>query len=258
MIITLSPAKTLDYKSPVSITESTIPTYQKEAKEINDLLKPLSVEDIAELMSVNASIAHEVYHYIHSYDMKKTEDRQAIFAYHGIAYLGLDAATLTKDDLEFAQKHLVLLSGLYGILRPLDRIKPYRLEMQINLANKKGKNLYDYWSDTISQYVAKQMKNDDNVWINLSSQEYTKVINRKLLPKGHQIITPIFKEARGSEYKQIVVYAKKARGMMTRFIIQNRLTDVEHLKGFDTDGYAYSPQLSNEKEWVFVRLSSKS
>jgi cytoplasmic iron level regulating protein YaaA (DUF328/UPF0246 family) len=253
MIITLSPAKMLDFETPVSYKKSTKPIFEKEADELYHSLKDVKPQEIASLMSINSQLAQDVYQYIQAFDLSKTPRRQAIFAYNGIAYKGLDAHTLSDSDLEFAQKHLVHISGLYGALRPLDIIKPYRLEMQIPLANNKGKNLYDFWSDTISNYIAGQMKADDNTWINLSSKEYTKAVNRKLLPKGYRMITPVFKESRGNGYKQIVVYAKKARGMMTRFIVQNKLTDIEHIKGFDTEGYSFAPQLSDDKEWVFIR-----
>lgn len=253
MIVTLSPAKTLDYRSPVKFDKCTRPKYQKQANELNDLLKPLSVEEIAKLMSINKQIAHDVHQYIHAYDMSKTPQRQAVYAYNGIAYLGLAPETLSEDDLEYAQSHLSILSGMYGMLRPLDVIKPHRLEMQIALANHMGKNLYDYWSETISRHLGDMLSDDDNTWINLSSKEYSKAVNRKLLPKNHRMITPVFKESRGNGYKQIVVYAKKARGMMARFIIQHRISDLEHLKAFDTEGYSFAPQLSDDNEWIFIR-----
>lgn len=204
-------------------------------------------------MSVNKQIAYDVYQYIKAFPLNRTPQKQAIFAYNGIAYQGLDAKTMTKKDIEFAQKHLIHISGLYGVLRPLDLIKPYRLEMQIALVNNKGKNLYEFWTETISRYMAKQMAADDNTWINLTSKEYTKSINKKLLPNKAKIITPIFKNNTGKGYKQIVVYAKKARGMMTRFIIENQLTKIEDIKGFDKEGYYFSAQHSNENEWVFIR-----
>lgn len=253
MIITLSPAKLLDFETPVPYQKSTKPLFGKEAGELYHSLKGAGVEEIASLMDINHQLAQDVYHYIQAFDISKTPQRQAVFAYNGIAYKGLDAYTLSDKDIEFAQKHLIHISGLYGALRPLDMIKPYRLEMQIPLSNSRGKNLYDFWSEKVSNYMAKQMKDDDNIWINLSSKEYTKAVNRKLLSNGHKMITPVFKESRGNGYKQIVVYAKKARGMMTRFIIQNQLTDIEHIKGFDTGGYSFAPQLSDEKEWVFIR-----
>ncbi len=253
MIITLSPAKTLDFETPIGISKSTESIYLKDAAYLNKVMTDLSVEEIASLMSINTQIAQNVYQYVYGFNAAKVPQRQAVFAYNGIAYHGLDAHTLTDGNLDFAQKHLNIISGMYGLLRPLDEIKPYRLEMQIQLANKRGVNLYEYWSETLSRRFAEQMKADDNIWVNLSSKEYTKVINRKLLPKNHRVITPIFKESRGEGYKQIVVYAKKARGMMTRFIIQNEIENIEYLKGFDTDGYTFSSQLSSEDEWVFIR-----
>ncbi len=253
MIIIMSPAKLQNFETPAPIKDSTTPLYPKEAKMLYKSLEGLSASDISSLMSINPQLAHNVYQYIHAFSLSRTPQKQAIFAYNGIAYQGLDAQSFTKEDMNFAEKHLVHISGLYGVLRPLDLIKPYRLEMQIPVVNDKGKNLYDFWSDTISKYLAKQMKTDDNILINLASKEYAKAIDKKLLPKGNRIITPIFKQQTDKGYKQIVVYAKKARGMMTRFIIQNKLTDIEHLKGFDTEGYTYAPQLSDDKEWIFVR-----
>lgn len=253
MIIIMSPAKLQNFETQAPIKESTAPLYPKEAKMLYKSLEELSANDIASLMSINPLLAHNVHQYIHAFPLSRTPQKQAVFAYNGIAYQGLNAQSFTKEDMKFAQDHLVHISGLYGVLRPLDLIKPYRLEMQIPVVNDKGKNLYDFWSDTISKYLAKQMKADDNILINLASKEYAKAVDKKLLPKGCKIITPIFKQQTDKGYKQIVVYAKKARGMMTRFIIQNKLTDVEHLKAFDTEGYVFTPQLSDDKEWVFVR-----
>lgn len=253
MIITLSPAKVLDFKSPVSIKASSTPIYKDEAGELNNLLKNLSKEEIASLMKINPVQTLEIYQHIHTFDLKNRIKRQAIFAYNGIAFQGLSAKTLSEEDLYYAQEHLVILSGLYGALRPLDMIKPYRLEMQASLNNKKGKTLYDYWSVKLTQYINKLMKANGKVWVNLASNEYSKVINRKLLAKGSRIITPVFKQYDGNSYKQVVVYAKKARGMMARFIIENRLTDTEHIKAFNEDGYTFSEQLSSEKEWIFIR-----
>lgn len=253
MIITLSPAKLLNFETPVPTKKHTNPLYEKDADSLYHSLQGASAQEIGKLMDINPQLAYQVYQYIQSYPMARTPKRQAVFAYNGIAYKGLDAYSLSDKDLEFAQKHLIHITGLYGVLRPLDLIKPYRLEMQIPLINDKGKNLYDFWTETISHYMAKQLKADDNIWINLASQEYSKAVNKKLLPEGVRIITPIFKQETAKGPKQIVVYAKKARGMMTRFIIQNKLTDVEDLKGFDVEGYSFSPKLSKGDEWVFIR-----
>lgn len=253
MQIIMSPAKLQNFDTAITVTEATTPLYAKEAKALYQSMEGITASEIASLMSINPQLAHNVYQYIHAFPLSKTPQRQAVFAYNGIAYQGLDARTFSKEDMEYAQKHLTHISGLYGVLRPLDLIKPYRLEMQIPIVNDKGKNLYAFWTDTISNYLAKQMKADDNILINLASKEYAKAVDKKLLPKGHRVITPIFKQQTDKGYKQIVVYAKKARGLMTRFIIQNRLTDIEHLKAFDTEGYVFAPQLSDDKEWVFVR-----
>ena len=253
MIIIMSPAKLQDFETPAPTKEATTPLFAREAKELYKSMEGISTGEIASLMNANPQIAHDVYQYIHAFPLSKTPQKQAAFAYNGIAYKGLDTKSLTQNDLEFAQKHLVHISGLYGVLRPLDLIKPYRLEMQIPLVNNRGKDLYAFWTETITKYLAKEMKADDNILINLASKEYAKAVDKKLLPKGYRIITPIFKEHTNKGYKQIVVYAKKARGMMTRFIIKHQLKDVEHLKAFDTEGYAFSEQLSSEKEWVFVR-----
>lgn len=253
MIITLSPAKIQDFESVAPIKEGTKPLYEKEADELYKSLDGISVEEISSLMNVNKQIAYEVHQYIKAFPLERTPQKQAIFAYNGIAYQGLDAKTMNKKDLEFAQNHLIHISGLYGVLRPLDMIKPYRLEMQIGLVNNKGKNLYDFWTETISKYIAKRLIADDNIWVNLSSKEYTKVVSKKLLPTNTKIITPIFKNNNGKGYKQIVVYAKKARGMMARYIIQNQLTKPDDIKSFDVEGYYYSPQHSTDSEWVFIR-----
>lgn len=253
MIITLSPAKILDFSTKPTTNRSTQPQYADNALEINNILKDISVTEIAQLMKINPKQAMDVYQYIQAFEMERTPQKQAAFAYNGIAYSGLDAATLNDSDWDFAQKHLVILTGLYGILRPLDIIKPYRLEMQTKLENNRGKDFYAYWSDTITEYFAQQMKADDNIWLNLSSNEYTKVVNKKGLPKGATIITPVFKEQTPQGYKQVIVYAKKARGMMARFAIQRKITDVNEIKLFDSEGYSFAPSLSDDKEWVFIR-----
>lgn len=253
MIITMSPAMLLDFDKDISISKSTIPMYSRDAKILNDLLTGFSMEELAKLMKVNPDIAREAYLYIHSFNSINNPECQAAVAYNGIAYQGLDIGTMSSDDLDFAQLHLVILSGLYGMLKPLDLIEPHRLEMQTKLANPSGKTLFDYWRPILTAKLAEMMRNDSNVWVNLSSDEYFKVIDRKGLPKGAKIISPIFKEVRGDDYKQVVVYTKKARGMMSRFIIQHRLSDPEHLKAFDTEGYNYSQHLSSDDEWVFIR-----
>lgn len=253
MIITLSPAKVLDFESPVSIEKSTRPLFKSETKELSTLLKDYSAQDIAGMMKINPKQAIDVYQYFQSFDMSRTREKQAAMAYNGMVFLGLAAKSLASEDFEFAQKHLIIFSGLYGALRPLDKIKPYRLEQQIRLKNSQGDDLYAFWSEKITKYFAERLNEDDNTWINLTSNEYSKMIIRKKLPKVTRVIRPVFKELTHDGYKQIVVYAKKARGMMARFIIQNKIDDVESLKFFDSEGYAFAPQLSKKEEWVFIR-----
>jgi len=253
MIITMSPAKLLDFESPATIKKSTTPEFQDDAKYLNNLLKEFNPEDIKNMMSINPKQAHQVYQYIQSFDMDRTPRKQAVLAYNGIAYLGLKAETFTAQDWDFAQDHLMIISGLYGAVRPMDLIRPYRLEAKIKLENKRGNDLYAYWSDVLTAYLIKHMSADDNTWVNLASNEYSKMIKKKNLPKDSKIITPVFKEDTGNGTKMIVVYAKKARGLMTRFIIENKIKKTEDLKHFDTDGYSFSPSFSKNDEWVFTR-----
>lgn len=253
MIVTLSPAKSLDFDTAVSLKRGTKPEFEEDARYLNGLLKSWSAEEIQDEMKVNPKIAYEVRQFIQSFDMDRSTLRQAALAYNGIAYQGLQAETFRENDWEFAQDHLLSLSGMYGALRPMDMIKAYRLEAKIKVRNKRGLDLYAYWTDTVTQYLIKRLRQDDNIWVNLASNEYSKMINRKALSENVQIITPVFKELVDDNYKMIVVYAKKARGTMSRFIIKNKLKDVEDLKHFDMDGYSFSPDLSKGGEWVFIR-----
>lgn len=253
MIVTLSPAQILDFKSEVAIKESTTPLYQQDAQVLNSLLKGILPEDISKLMNINPQLGYAVYEYINTYDMASTSLRQAVLAYNGMVYQGLDFGTMAEESINFAQNHLRLFSGLYGMLRPLDLIKPHRLEMQTKLLNSRGKTLYSYWKKVLSEHLAQELIHNSNIWVNLNSKEYTKAIDRKLLPKGYQIIEPIFKEETATGYKQIVVYTKKARGMLARFIMENQIDNPDYIKGFDSEGYGYSEQMSNGEEWVFIR-----
>lgn len=253
MIITMSPAKSMDFENKPTINKHTLPEFLKDAEYLNGLLKSWSVDDIREAMNINPKLAYQVYQYVQSFDMERTSSKQAVLAYNGIAYLGLEAETFNQKDWNFAQDHLISLSGLYGALRPMDMIRPYRLEASIKVQNNKGADLYTYWSEKLTKYISDRMLADDNILVNLASNEYSKLINKKALPKGARVITPTFKELVGDRYKTIVVYTKKSRGTMSRFIIQNRLTDIEDLKHYDVDGYSYSPDLSKKDDWVFVR-----
>lgn len=253
MIITLSPAKLLDFETPATIKEHTTPEFEKDAEYLNNLLSSLTPDDVKSLMGINPKQAYQVYQYIQSFNMDRTSRKPAALAYNGIAYTGLQARTMKAEDWNFAQEHLVLISGLYGALRPMDLIKPYRLEAKIKLENNKGEDLYDYWSAVLTTYLINRLSADDNIWVNLASNEYSKMINKKNLPEECRVITPVFKENRDNGPKMIVVYAKKARGLMTRFIIDNKIKNAEDLKHFDVEGYVFSPSLSGKEEWVFTR-----
>jgi len=180
------------------------------------------------------------------------EGQQAILAFSGEVFNGLQARSLSEADLLFAQEHIRLLSGLYGVLRPLDLILPYRLEMGTKMPNSKGKNLYEFWKEIIPGKIVDETGiQNPRVLINLASNEYFRSIDSRGFP--YQIITPVFKESDGKGFRNVTVYAKKARGMMLRFIIQNRITDPEYLKAFDENGYYFNNDLSNKTDWVFCR-----
>jgi cytoplasmic iron level regulating protein YaaA (DUF328/UPF0246 family) len=177
--------------------------------------------------------------------------KQALLAFKGDVYTGLDADTFSESDFAFSQKHLRILSGLYGVLKPLDLIQPYRLEMGTKLGNARGPNLYHFWDNKLTESLDKELESDDNVLINLASNEYFKSVKVKSLKA--RMITPVFKDMKNGQYKMISFYAKKARGLMSAYIIKNKLEEVESLKGFDSEGYCFNPDMSKGDEWVFTR-----
>ncbi len=254
MLTILGPAKTID-TSPHGITEEhSFPQYIDHAEKLVNQIRKYSVPQLRSLMKVSdklATLSFERYaRWSNSYSA--VEGQQAILAFSGEVFNGLQARTLSEKDLLFAQKHIRLLSGLYGVLRPLDLILPYRLEMGTKMKNKKVKNLYEFWKEIIPHKIAEDTAiQSPKVLINLASNEYFRSIDPGSFP--YQIVTPVFKESDGAGYRNVTVYAKKARGMMLRFIIQNRISDPEYLKAFDEDGYYFNSNFRNEKEWVFCR-----
>jgi len=254
MFIIISPAKTLDFITPAQTTRSTLPELLHDSQILIDRIRQLSALDIAELMKVSMKIAELNFERFEQWHTPFTPNnaKQALLAFKGDVYTGLGADDFTETDLDFAQQHLRILSGLYGLLRPLDLMQPYRLEMGRSLPNPRGKNLYEFWGDKITETINKQLKKEQEpVLINLASNEYFKSVRPKQL--AGRLITPHFKENKNGSYKVIGVHAKKARGMMSRFIIKNRLTDVEDLKSFTDMGYHFNPGLSNESDWIFTR-----
>jgi cytoplasmic iron level regulating protein YaaA (DUF328/UPF0246 family) len=252
MRIVISPAKKLYEGSALKNFPHTQPAFLQQAQTLIDILQEKDAFDIANLMKLSMKLADLNVQRYQSWHTPFTADnaKQAIFSFAGDVYQGLDAQTLSNDDINFAQGHLRILSGLYGMLRPLDLMQPYRLEMGTRLANDKGSNLYDFWGNTITEQLNQELQADEAL-INLASNEYFKVIQTKLLQAN--IITPTFKENKGGTYKVVGIYAKKARGLMSRFIIQNRITNAQDIKAFDWDGYAYNPSLSESNTWAFTR-----
>ncbi|EEY98848.1 hypothetical protein VOA_002676 [Vibrio sp. RC586] len=254
MLIVVSPAKTLDYESPVSTSNFTQPELTEHSAELIQVCRTLSPSDISALMSVSDKIAGLNIARFEQWSETFTLDnaRQAIFAFKGDVYTGLEAETLSETELEFAQQHLRMLSGLYGVLRPLDLMQPYRLEMGTKLANERGANLYQFWGNIITEKLNEAIQaQGDNVLVNLASNEYFKAVNPKRLDA--KIVTPIFKDAKNGQYKIISFYAKKARGMMARYIIENRIASVKALESFNTAGYYFVAEESTPTELVFKR-----
>ncbi|RBW51391.1 peroxide stress protein YaaA [Marinobacter sp. F3R11] len=253
MLMVISPAKTLDYESPLATETYTQPDFLDDACELIDQLKELEPHQISNLMSISDKLGQlnaERFQSWHT-PFSPANARQAILAFKGDVYTGLDAESFSEQDFSFAQKHLRMLSGLYGILKPLDLMQPYRLEMGTKFENKRGKDLYAFWGDRLTQEINRLLKNDDEVLVNLASNEYFKSLRKKDLER--RLITPQFKDWKNGQYKMISFYAKKARGLMCRFAILNRITDANDLKGFDLDGYYFSEDQSDKNNWVFLR-----
>lgn len=254
MLIVVSPAKTLDYESKPKTKISTQPDYLADSQQLINRLKRYSPLDVAELMKVSMKIADLNVDRYAKWKKPFTEKnaKQAVLAFKGDVYTGLEADTFNSQDFKFAQEHLRILSGLYGLLRPLDLMQAYRLEMGTRLENDRGKNLYEFWGTTITDGLNKQLKKiKSDSLINLASNEYFKSVKPKSL--NAQIITPAFKERKNGEYKMIGIYAKKARGMLSRYIIKNCLSRPEDIQAFTEDGYRFNKKLSTASNWVFTR-----
>ncbi len=255
MLIILSPSKTIDKKATSPYGKYTLPNHLEKSKRLIDELKTKGVKELATLMKISPKLTQLTFERFQQWSLPFTKKNaiQAVLAFKGEVFHGLDAENLHKDDLQFAQDHLIILSGLYGTLRPLDLMQPYRLEMGIKAALGGSKNLYAYWKETITGSLQEALRRQgDRVLLNLASNEYFKSIDTKKLTA--QIITPEFKENKNGTYRMVTVYAKKARGMITRFVIQNRMTHPDELKLFDADGYYYNENLTNDSlRPVFTR-----
>jgi cytoplasmic iron level regulating protein YaaA (DUF328/UPF0246 family) len=257
MLIVISPAKTLDYSTIVSTSQATQPQFIEEATELNKVLRDYTPPELAKLMTVSKDLAELNFTRNQQWSppFNRGNARQAIFAFKGDVYLGLDVSSFTKADLAFAQQHLRILSGLYGALRPLDLMQPYRLEMGTRLKNPHGSNLYHFWNDKVTQAINKATRAQaDKTLINLASEEYFAVLRRDLLDA--EVITPVFKDYKNGTYKIISFFAKKARGRMAAWIIRNRGINKTGLTDFAEDGYRFDPELSQGSELVFTRKAT--
>ncbi|MCH9297575.1 hypothetical protein C7431_10274 [Pantoea allii] len=254
MLMVISPAKTLDYESPLATQRFTQPALLEKSQQLIKIARKLSPAQVASLMSISDKLAHLNAERFNSWqpDFSLENARQAILAFKGDVYTGLQAETFSEKDFDFAQDHLRMLSGLYGLLRPLDLMQPYRLEMGIKLANPAGQDLYRFWGDLLTEKLNDALASQgDDVLINLASDEYFKAIKPKKLHA--RLIKPVFLDEKNGKFKVISFYAKKARGLMSRYIIQHRLTKPEQLTRFDVDGYAFAADESRENELVFKR-----
>jgi len=254
MLITISPAKKLDFDSPAPLPDCTQPEHLGRATELIEIMRDKDSFQIADLMKISMKLADLNMQRYQNWHTPFTPDnaRQALFAFSGDVYQGLDAATLDSDDITFTQNHLRILSGLYGVLRPLDLMQAYRLEMGTRLATDYGRNLYQFWGDTITESINQALADQgDDILINLASNEYFSSINTDNI--HGRIITPVFKEYRQGVYRIISFNAKKARGLMSRFIIQHRISNADDIKAFNVSDYIFHQELSSTHELVFAR-----
>ena len=252
MLIVLSPAKSLDLESPLTTKQHTTPEFIPQAAALIEVLREYSPARISELMHLSDALSVlNVGRYAH-WQADHAEARPAVMSFNGDVYTGLDAPSLDAKGLKYAQRHVRILSGLYGLLRPLDQMHPYRLEMGTKLANKGGKDLYAFWGTTITDALNRQLlATKSTALVNLASTEYFRSVKPKLLDAP--VIEPVFQDWKNGQYKIISFFAKRARGMMARYATENGITDPEQLKQFDVDGYAFDASVSGGNSWVFRR-----
>ena len=254
MLTVISPAKTLDFDTPTVTNDFTQPVHLTQSRKLVRRLRQLSGQELSKLMHVSDNIADLNQQRFRQWKTPFNPDnaRQAIFAFKGDVYIGLDAYTMTEQNVEFAQDHLRILSGLYGVLRPLDLMQAYRLEMGTRIDTDIGDNLYQFWNGRITRTLNQELKQSgSNALINLASNEYFKSIKPKLLKAD--VITPVFKDYNKGKYQVIGFFAKKARGLMARYMIDNEIDNPAALKDFSAEGYAFDKAMSDSHEWVFTR-----
>ena len=252
MKVLLSPAKSLDFKSQLPTEKNSFLCFEKEAEYLNSILKTKSPKDLSELMGISSKIADLNYERNNEWSLPftKKNSRQAVYAFSGDVYRGLDAYSINDDKIDFMQSTVRIISGLYGFIKPLDLIQPYRLEMGTKLSFDKNNNLYDYWREKITNQLNIELSESEPV-LNLASNEYFKAVDTKVIKSD--VYSVNFKQFKDGQYKTIAIFSKKARGMMTRFIIDNKISKISDLKSFDNDGYVYQKNLSSARELNFVR-----
>ena len=255
MIVILSPAKIQNFKEQTTINKFTMPEFMTEAESLVKLMRELSPTDLSRLLYINTNLTQlnfdRFFNWHKPFSLKNA--KQAILTFDGEVFRGLNAKTFSAEDFEYAQNHLRILSGLYGSLRPLDLIQPYRLEVSSKLQNPYGKDLYIFWKETVTTSILKVLKKSGKPQfiLNLASSEYFKTLDLK--DKKTRVLNVEFYEYKNDKYTQIVIYTKRARGLMARYVIENRIENEEDLKGFNTEGYWYSPQMSSPNKLVFTR-----
>lgn len=263
MLIVLSPAKSLDYETPPQVRDHTLPAFVEDSAELIEGLRKLSHAQLSQLMDISEALAVLNANRYADWSTHFTPDnsKQALLAFNGDVYEGLSAHTMGAEDLDYAQRHVRILSGLYGLLRPLDWMQPYRLEMGTRLSNARGKDLYTFWGGRITEVLNQLLvEQAEPVLVNLASEEYFKSVKPALL--NARIINPVFEDWKGGadgKYKIISFYAKRARGLMARYAIDQRVGDkvgVEQLKAFNVEGYVFDGQVSTETKWVFRRKTA--
>lgn len=254
MLIVISPAKTLNMLPETSSSFYSTPSQLNKSQELVEVLKKKNTKQLEKLMGISTQLAQLNYERFQQWHLtyNSNEAKQAIFAFRGDVYSGIDIDSFTNDQLEYTQDHLRILSGLYGVLKPMDLILPYRLEMGTPISVGKNKNLYEFWKGIITNEIEKAiLAQNDKILINLASNEYFKSIDKRKL--GATIITPVFKDNKNGQFKIISFFAKKARGMMSRFLLQNKIGNVEDLKHFEEDGYFFNEKMSTEASPTFTR-----
>lgn len=254
MLTVISPAKTIDFNTQINTDKHSIPRYLNKSELLIGTLKKKSKSKLTDLMNISPKLAQLNYERYQKWHLPSTieNSKQAVFVFKGDVFVGLDIDKFSEKDLDYAQSHLRILSGLHGLLKPLDLIQPYRLEMGTKLKFRRKNNLYEFWGDLITNALQHDIdEQGDGLLINLASDEYFKSIKTKKLKA--RIITPIFKDFKNGEYKFLSFFGKKARGMMARYILKNQISSIDDLKFFEEEGYFYNDNLSSADKFVFTR-----